>query len=111
MTIKTNLKAGGPVIQHNETLAVRSDVKAGGVGLNHNETAGEPRYTEEGRVRRFSGTSSKGDFREALALAIAEAKQGLGITLVKWTLLLVTGVNGGFAGQNDLTVHIRAYAP
>ena len=83
MTIKTNVKAGGREINHNETLAV---------------------------LRRFSGTSNKGDFREALASAIAEAKQGLGTDLVRWTLLLVTGVNGGFAGQNDLTVHIKATA-
>jgi hypothetical protein len=38
MTIKTNVKAGGINVQHNETLAVRSNVKAGGLPLNHNET-------------------------------------------------------------------------
>ena len=38
MTLKTNVKAGGITLQHNETLAVRSAVKAGGIGLNHNES-------------------------------------------------------------------------
>ena len=38
MTIKTNVKAGGLTIQHNETLAVRSNVKVEGIGVNHNET-------------------------------------------------------------------------
>ena len=38
MTIKTNVKAGGINLQHNETLAVRSDVKAGGKSLNHSES-------------------------------------------------------------------------
>jgi hypothetical protein len=37
MTIKTNVKAGGQRVNHNETLAVRSDLKAGGLELNHNE--------------------------------------------------------------------------
>ena len=38
MTIKTDVKAGGPILQHNETLVVRSAVKAGGIRLNHNES-------------------------------------------------------------------------
>jgi hypothetical protein len=59
-------------------------------------------------MQRFSGTSGKGDFHEALNLAIADAMSGLGTDLVKWTLLLVSGVNGGFRGQNDLTVEIEA---
>jgi hypothetical protein len=38
MTIKTNVKAGGVNMQHNETLAVRSDVKTGRITANHNES-------------------------------------------------------------------------
>lgn len=38
MTIKTNVKAGALIPNHNETLAVRSDVKAGALLPNHNET-------------------------------------------------------------------------
>ncbi len=40
MTIKTNVKAGKIITNHNETLVVRSNVKAGESGLsaNHNES-------------------------------------------------------------------------
>ena len=59
-------------------------------------------------MARYSGTADNGDINVALALAIAAAKEGLGSSFVKWTLLLVYGANGGFAGQNDLTVEIEA---
>ena len=62
-------------------------------------------------MARFPGTSNNGDFQEALMLAIAAAKEGLGADLVTWTLLLVYGANGGFVGQNDLTVEIEASVP
>jgi hypothetical protein len=42
MKTKTNIKAGGTTLNHNETLVrglrVKTNVKAGGQGLNHNET-------------------------------------------------------------------------
>ena len=38
MKIRTDVKAGGKVANHNETLIVRTDVKAGGRSYNHNET-------------------------------------------------------------------------
>ncbi len=48
MKVKTNLKAGGLAINHNETLVrdipkarglkVKTHLKAGGMFLNHNET-------------------------------------------------------------------------
>ena len=39
MTIKTNVKAGGMSLNHNQGgLAVKSAVKAGGTFLNHNQT-------------------------------------------------------------------------
>ena len=42
MKIKTNVKAGGIEMQHNQTAArslkVKSGVKAGGISLNHNQT-------------------------------------------------------------------------
>ena len=37
MTIRTQLKAGGISINHNEALQVRSAIKAGGRDINHNE--------------------------------------------------------------------------
>ena len=46
MKVKTNLKAGGNNLNHNETLVrdtarglrVKTHLKAGGQNLNHNET-------------------------------------------------------------------------
>jgi hypothetical protein len=48
MHVKTNIKAGGTMLNHNETLAraaaqppglkVKTNVKAGGIEWNHNET-------------------------------------------------------------------------
>lgn len=62
-------------------------------------------------MARYSGTADNGDINEALRLAIKAAKEGLGADLVTWVLLIVSGANGGFAGQNDLTVEIEAFAP
>jgi hypothetical protein len=42
MRIKTNVKASGVGLNHNQATArglkVRTNVKAGGIGLNHNQT-------------------------------------------------------------------------
>lgn len=62
-------------------------------------------------MARYSGTADNGDINLALRLAIKAAKEGLGADLVKWTLLLVHGANGGAAGENDLTVEIEASVP
>jgi hypothetical protein len=37
MTIKTNVKAGGLMSNHNQGLKVRSAVKAGALLANHNQ--------------------------------------------------------------------------
>jgi hypothetical protein len=60
---------------------------------------------------RYTGTADNGDINLALRLAIEAAKEGLGSNFVTWILLLVTGANGGVAGQNDLTVEIEASVP
>lgn len=62
-------------------------------------------------MARFSGTADNGDINAALALAIKNAKEGLGADLITWVLLVVYGANGGFAGQNDTTVEIEASVP
>jgi hypothetical protein len=62
-------------------------------------------------MARFTGTADNGDINVALALAVQAAKEGLGADLVVWTMLVVSGANGGFAGQNDLTVEIEASIP
>lgn len=44
MKIKSNVKAGGMKVNHNQTvvknngLRIKSNVKAGGITLNHNQT-------------------------------------------------------------------------
>ena len=42
MKIKTNVKAGGIQMQHNQTVArglkIKTSVKAGGINLQHNQT-------------------------------------------------------------------------
>lgn len=47
MKVKTSVKAGGPTLNHNQTvgrgLRVKSSVKAGGPGINHNQTMKAPR--------------------------------------------------------------------
>lgn len=55
----------------------------------------------------YKGTSTNGDFQEALKLAI-DAAHGSGAEQVQWTLVKVSGVHGGFRPQNDLTVEIEA---
>ena len=60
---------------------------------------------------RYTGTADNGDINAALALAIRNAKEGLGSDFITWILLVVTGANGGFAGQNDTTVEIEATVP
>ena len=62
-------------------------------------------------MARYSGTADNGDINIALRLAIEAAKEGLGSTIVNWTLLVVFGSNGGAVGQNDLTVEIEAHVP
>lgn len=62
-------------------------------------------------MARYTGTADNGDFNLALRLAINAAKEGLGADLVLWTLLIVSGANGGVVGQNDLTVEIEASVP
>ena len=37
MTIRTQVRAGKIVLNHNDAMLVRSAIKAGGVSLNHNE--------------------------------------------------------------------------
>jgi hypothetical protein len=62
-------------------------------------------------MARYTGTADNGDINVALKLAIQAAKEGLGSDIVVWIMLVVSGANGGFAGQNDLTVEIEASIP
>lgn len=62
-------------------------------------------------MARYSGTADNGDINVALHLAIKAAQEGLGSDFVTWVMLVVYGANGGFAGQNDITVEIEASVP
>ena len=65
---------------------------------------------KEGGGKRFSGSSRKGNFEEALADAINKARASASGAerQVRWTLKEVTGVNGGIDPLNILTVEIEA---
>jgi hypothetical protein len=56
----------------------------------------------------YSGTSTGGNFAEALSQAIKAAKIGLQSDLVKWKITRIEGEDGGFVLKNDLTVTILA---
>ena len=57
---------------------------------------------------RFQGTSRRGDHSEALRDAFRKAKIHLKTSLFRWKLVKTSGIYGGFAGKNDLTVTIDA---
>lgn len=61
-------------------------------------------------ARHFSGTSTRGDFSEAVGLAVEEAKATLTTDFVAWTFVSISGRYGGFALQTDLTVTIEITA-
>ena len=70
--------------------------------------AQQEKYKKAGN--RFSGSSRKGNFEEALADAIAKARASApgADRQVRWTLKEVSGVNGGIDPLNILTVEIEA---
>jgi hypothetical protein len=60
--------------------------------------------------KRFSGSSKKGNFEEALTDAINKARASApgADRQVRWALKEVSGVNGGIDPLNILTVEIEA---
>lgn len=62
---------------------------------------------------KFTGTSERGDFQEALNYAIQAALDASGGAdiLIKWKLDNVTGERGGIAGVNNLYVTIQQLGP
>ena len=60
---------------------------------------------------KFQGASDRGDFQEAVANAIAAAKNGLKTDFVRWKLVDVSGQNGGFVLVDEITVTIQAQGP
>jgi hypothetical protein len=61
----------------------------------------------------FSGTSKKGDLNEALEAAIKAALTSTDVVdaQAKWTIKEVSGIKGGIAGRNEITVTIDAIVP
>jgi hypothetical protein len=61
----------------------------------------------------FSGTSKKGNLDEALdeAVKAALASTNVSDAQAKWTIKHVTGIKGGIAGRNEITVTIDAIVP
>lgn len=59
----------------------------------------------------FSGTSEKGDFSQALDQAIAAALAALPTDIVRWKLININGLYGGFVHQKQLTVTIEVEIP
>ena len=61
----------------------------------------------------FSGTSKKGDLDEALETAIKAALSSTNVAdaQARWTLKEVSGIKGGIAGRNEITVTIDAIVP
>jgi hypothetical protein len=68
---------------------------------------------EPKKEKPFSGTSKKGDFNEALEAAIKAALASTHVSdaQAKWTMKEVSGIKGGIAGRNELTVTIYAIVP
>ena len=77
MTIRTQLKAGGVNMQHNEALQVRSTLKAGGIIANHNEHLAVRSTVKAGALRRKIRTGSRED-RLRLLVVRASLKAGKG---------------------------------
>lgn len=94
------------------TTGAAAALGAGAASAQQEERKKAPREPEERRKkgRQFSGTSKKGDIKEALDLAIQEAaKTAKGADrMVRWTLREISGVNGGIAGLHEVTVTIDA---
>jgi hypothetical protein len=56
----------------------------------------------------FDGTSKIGDFNEALSIAIEQAKEKLMTDHVKWELIKISGINGGYTLESEIEVIISA---
>lgn len=59
----------------------------------------------------FIGTSTNGNFQEALNNAIIIAKETLKTDFIKWKIEELTGEDGGFVTVNILSVKINVQNP
>jgi hypothetical protein len=69
-------------------------------------------------IQQFQGTSQKGDFQSALRQAIGNALEALSFIdggvisdqRIRWKIIETSGISGGFAGDDVITVTIEAKA-
>jgi hypothetical protein len=76
MKIRTQLKAGGISINHNDALRVRSTLKAGGRRINHNETLVRASDRPMVSMRRQPLTASRKEDRLELLVVRAGLRAG-----------------------------------
>jgi len=62
-------------------------------------------------MAQFSGKSERGDFQEALQVAMATALQQLQTDFIHYKVLTIEGTQGGFVLENIMTVTIEAEGP
>ena len=61
--------------------------------------------------KTFEGTSDKENLSEALAAAIAAARDGMAGSLFLWEIESIKGERGGVVGATKITVAIKATTP
>lgn len=76
MRVRTQVKAGKIILNHNEGLRVRSAIKAGKIALNHNESL--KRQDEAISMRRTLVTTGRKDDRLELLVVRAGLRAGRG---------------------------------
>ena len=76
MTIRTQLRAGGTFLNHNEALRVRTSVKAGGVEGQHNEKLERASDRSPVSMRRQPLTTSRKEDRLELLVVRAGLRAG-----------------------------------
>jgi hypothetical protein len=77
LQVRTSLKAGGTTYQHNESLRVRSTIKAGGQELQHNETLQHVADRQAVSMRRELLTTTRKQDRLELLVVRAGLRAGL----------------------------------
>lgn len=76
MTIRTQLKAGGIQVNHNEALEVRSAIRAGGRLVNHNDALRRAATRPAVSMRRELLTTSPKEDRLQLLVVRAGLRAG-----------------------------------
>jgi len=84
---------------------------AGATGTTTTKTVHPATRSTSQATKTYSGTSDKGDFEQALDVAIQsamESRKNVSDAMIEWKLKDVSGVRGGIGGFHKLTVTIEA---